>query len=340
MEGSGDKATRVLLVGDAFGVAQTLRIIPPSTPVGIVAASNRPQYHDELRRIAAERGLPLFVQPRPEADTYAAFVAEAVAVRPDLILCNSYSMILRADLLAVASRGGVNVHGGKLPQFRGPNPIQWAIIEGERETAATMHELTPELDAGPVIAERRVPIRFTDTWRDVLQRLQVATDELLAAELPAVLAGTASSRPQAESAATHWPRRKPEDGRIDWSWTVARIHDFVRALGDGIPPAFYERDGACVEVERLSVAQAAALAFDPGPGGRRFVQGDLWLEPADGELLDFRVFRGTRHTGSARIEAVDLEARLARVLVEPEDADAAALTAKFARAELGFSVVG
>ena len=118
----------MLLVGDPPGVAQVLRVLPPVTPVGIVAASNRPQYHEELSRAAAERKIPVLVQPRPHEDGYEAFVEAARALHPELILCNSYSMILRDDVLAIAPRGGVNIHGGKLPEFRGPNPIQWAII--------------------------------------------------------------------------------------------------------------------------------------------------------------------------------------------------------------------
>lgn len=339
MQRGAETVRRLLVVGDAPGVAQVLQATPPSIWVGVVGASNRPQYHDELQRIATELGLPLLIQPPHRSEEYPSFVGAVRALRPELILCNSYSMILREDLLAVAPRGGVNIHGGKLPQFRGANPIQWAIIEGERETAVTMHEMTSELDAGAVIAERRVPIRFADTWRDVLQRIQAATEDMLVSELPAVLAGTASSSPQDESVARRSPRRTPEDSRIDWCRSVAQVYDFVRALGDGIPPAFYEQDGERVEVELLSLAEAAALVLEPGPGGRQFSQGGLRLVPTGGELVDLRVIRDGSDAGLARIEAVDLEARQARVLVEPESADVAMLAAEFARRELGFTLV-
>lgn len=334
------RETRTLLVGDPPGVTQLLQALPPSGPVGIVGASNRSQYHDELAAIAADRGVPFLVQQLPQSDAYGEFVESTRALQPDLILCNSYSMILREDLLAIAPRGGVNVHGGKLPEFRGPNPVQWAIIEGARETAATMHVMTPELDAGGVIAERRVPIRFADTWRDVLGRLRAATEELLGSELPSVLAGTAVSRPQDESVARHRPRRRAEDGRIDWSWTVARIYDLVRALGDGIPPAFYEERGNVVAVEGLSLGDVTALAFEPHLGARRLVRGDVRLVPAGGELVDFRVLRQGVETAVVRLAAIDLDARVVRLRVEPDDEDAAALAAEFARTELGFTVGG
>lgn len=321
-------------------MTQLLRALPRSVPIGIVAASNRPQYHEELARIATGRGVPLLIQPLPQSDEYADFVESARSLQPDLILCNSYSMILRADLLAIAVRGAVNVHGGKLPEFRGPNPIQWAIIEGERETAVTMHVMTPHLDAGDVIAERRVPIRLADTWRDVLNRLQAATDELLSAELPAVLSGTAKCSPQDNRVARHRPRRRAEDGRIDWTLSVARIYDLIRALGDGIPPAFYEEGGDIIRVERLSLGEVTMLVFDPGPGQRRLVRGDVRLLPTDGEFVDFRVLRGGAETAIVRIEPIDLEARVARVRVEPEDGDAEALAVEFARTELGFAVGG
>ena len=329
---------RALLVGDPPGVTQLLQALPPSVPIAMVAASNRPQYHDELSGIAAEQGIPLLVQPLPNSSVYPDFVEAVRSVQPDVILCNSYSMILRPDVLAIAPSGGVNVHGGKLPEFRGPNPVQWAIIEGERETAVTMHVMTPELDAGAVIAERRIPIRFTDTWRDVQARQRSATEELLSAELPAVLGGTAPGTPQDEAVARHRPRRTAEDGRIDWTWPVFRIYDLVRALGDGIPPAFYEEDGESVAVEGLSLGEVARLAFDPGPGGRRLGRDDVRLEPIGGELVDFRVVRRDLESSLARLEPIDLEARVARVRVDPEDDVAEALAVEFAEVELGFAI--
>jgi methionyl-tRNA formyltransferase len=333
------RATRLLLFGDAPGVTQLLRSVAPDLVVGVVGASDRPQYHQALAGIAESCRAPLLIQPAWRSEGYADFVADAGRLRPDLILCNSYSMLLRDDLLALAPRGAVNLHGGKLPEYRGPNPIQWAISENERYTAATLHHMTPELDAGDVISERCVPIGFADTWRDVSVRLAAASEELLAEEVPAVLAGTAPRHPQDIAAARRWPRRTPEDGRIDWSWSVLRIYNLGRALGDGIPPAFYESDGERVELEDdRSLARIVELAYAPGPGGRRLTQGRLELVPDGGDLVRFQVLCDGHAAGAGGVEAVDLDKRRARVWADPPDPELLDLLGAFARSELGFEL--
>lgn len=332
---------RVLLVGDAPGVAQALRALPDGALAGIVTASNRPQYHEELGRIASERNVPLLVQPPWGSAEYPSFVRAAATVQPRLILCNSYSMILRDDLLALAPGGAVNVHGGKVPKYRGPNPIQWAIIEDEREAGATMHHMTASVDAGDVIAERSVPICFDDTWRTVAARVAEATESLLAEELPAVLAGTAPRRPQNDAVARTWPRRTPEDGRIDWNASVLRIYNLVRALGDGIPAAFYEHGGERVALDRfLAPAEVTELAYAPGPGGRRLAHRDVVLVPDVNELVRFRVLRRGRAAGECGIADFDPDRRMGRVWAQPADADALELVSTFAREQLALTLEG
>ena len=327
---------RVLLVGDAPGVAQALRSLPDGAVAGIVAASNRPQYHDELGRIASDRNVPLLVQPTWGSAEYPSFVRAASELQPRLILCNSYSMILRDDVLAIAPDRAINVHAGKVPQYRGPNPIQWSIIEDERDAGVTMHHMTRELDAGDVIAERRVPIFFEDTWRSVLLRLAEATEEMLRTEMPAVLAGTAGRRPQDGMSARTWPRRTPEDGRIDWSTSVLRIYNLVRALGDGIPPAFYESNGDRVVLDRyLTLGEVVALAYEPGSGRKRLALGEVELVPDGSDPVAFRVLRRGRDAGTCGIANFDAVRRTARIWVRPPDADALALISAFARDEFG-----
>jgi methionyl-tRNA formyltransferase len=324
---------RVVLVGDAPGVVQSLRALPADAVVGIVAASNRPQYHDELAAIASRERVPLLVQPAWQSAEYVAFVRDAERLRPELFLCNSYSMLLRPDLLALPA-AAVNAHGGRLPEYRGPNPIQWQIVNGEREAGVTLHHLVAEIDAGDVIAERRVPIRLDDTWRAVSARIAVATDELLATELPAVLAGTAPRRAQDETLARNWPRRQPADGRIDWSRSVLQIHDLIRALGDGIPPAFYERDGEAVLLDGYhSLADVFTLAYAPGPGGRRLERDGLSLVPVRGPDVTFAMPRGR-----CGIALTDPQRRVCRVWSDPHDDDAISLLAGVARDQLRFEV--
>jgi methionyl-tRNA formyltransferase len=257
-------------------------------------------------------------------------------LRPELIVCNSYSMLLRGDVLALPKQGSVNVHGGKLPEFRGPNPLQWALIEDERSAAVTLHWVTEELDAGDVIASRAVEIRLEDGWRDVWRRLDLATDDLLEAELPSVVAGMATRTPQDPTRARRRRRRTPEDGRIDWSRSVLEIYNHIRALGDGLPPAFYELDRERIAIgSPLPIGEVTALAFTPGPGGRALAGDGIQLVPTASREPSFLVTGATAERGGLKL---DTDRRIAYVWTsEPDDATTELLR-DFARRELGFEL--
>ncbi|MEI6837229.1 MAG: formyltransferase family protein, partial [Alcaligenaceae bacterium] len=158
---------RILIFGDIPGIPQLLRHIPAEHLIGTVCAAIRPQYHDPLSDIAAFHELPLIIQPKVNSADYANFKVAIKQLAPDLILVNSYSMIVREDVLALARLGGINIHGALLPRYRGCNPTQWAILNGETLTGVTMHEMSAGLDEGAIIDQREVPLFFEDTWQAV-----------------------------------------------------------------------------------------------------------------------------------------------------------------------------
>lgn len=322
-------APRAVLFGDTIGLPRLLRHVPAGAVRGLVRASIREEQTEELMALATTYGVPLLVQPRADDPSYPSFVGAVRDLAPDVILVDSYAMLLREDVLTLASGRAFNLHGALLPTYRGPNPIQWALIHGARETGVTLHHMSAEFDTGDIVAQRHVPIAFTDTWRDVAERLEEASEQLLAAELGAVLSGNAPRRAQGEAGASRYPRRGPEDGRIDWSWTVRRIHDLVRALVAPLPGAFYEAGGERVVVDRyLTVGTVAALKAEVG--GARFAP----LRP-DGTASDDAV-----GLGPVRLCQLDWEAGTAVVApnrdATPEEVRAAA---DFARDQLALEPV-
>jgi methionyl-tRNA formyltransferase len=251
---------RVLVVGDNVGVPRVLRHLDPTLVCGIMGAEIRPQYHSTLSRLAGELGLPFVVQPRSAASGYGSFVESIAGLAPDLILCDSYSMLLRPEVLRLAPAGAVNVHGGLLPRYRGANPIQWMLINDETDAGVTIHFMDEDFDSGSVIAQRRVAVKFTDTWLDVLARVNDATEDLLGEQLPHILSGTASSVPQDPGQARRFPHRKPDDGLIDWSMSIRDIYNLVRALVSPLPGAFYVDGGVKVILDRfMPIAEVALL---------------------------------------------------------------------------------
>jgi methionyl-tRNA formyltransferase/L-amino acid N-acyltransferase YncA len=240
---------RILLCGDTAGIRQLLRHVPCESIVGIIAASIRPQYLQELGFIADANKIPLLVQPKWKSDDYENFHQQIISLKPDLILVNSYSMIIRGDILSASRLGGLNIHAALLPHNRGCNPTQWAIIHHEYETGVTLHEIDSGLDTGPIIDQRKVPIFFEDTWLDVRDRLEQATDALLSDNLSAILSENWSAKSQLHRQASVGRRRTPEDGRFTWSESVVDIHNKIRALVLPLPPAhYYTLDDERVEI--------------------------------------------------------------------------------------------
>lgn len=271
---------RMLLFGDTAGVRQLLRQVPAENIAGIVGAAIRPQYHEASHEIACCLGVPYLIQPRWGTDDYTSFVRDVARIRPDLIWVNSYSMIVRPDVLALPRLGGLNLHGGLLPRYRGSNPTQWAILNGETETGVTLHEMADGLDTGAIIDRRVVPLLFEDTWQVVYSRIAEATDELIASHLPSILSGQWTATPQDENQARHWPRRTPADGVFDWDEPVVTIYNKVRALLPPLPASFYlDASGQEVAIDRpLSVSDVVALKYGP-VGSRALRMSGVHLRP-------------------------------------------------------------
>jgi hypothetical protein len=208
-------------------------------------------------------------------------VDEVRGLGPDLILANSYSMLLGAELLDLPRLGCVNVHGGLLPEYRGSNPIQWALLNDEAETGVTMHYMTEGFDQGDIIAQERVAICFEDTWLDVRERLQRAAERLLEQELPKILSGRNARLPQDESRARYYRRRSAEDGRVDWQRPVRDLYNLIRALVKPHPGAYYEERSQRMILDRhLSIGEVTALKY--GGVGRQILRGaDVMLLPSE-----------------------------------------------------------
>jgi methionyl-tRNA formyltransferase len=242
----GGPSRRLVLFGDTVGLPQLLRVVERGLVAALVAASVRPAQHEALAALAQAHGLPLLLQPRAGEPDYAAFVQRLDRLAPDLALVNSYAMILRPDVFRIPRFGAVNVHGALLPDYRGANPTEWALINGERETGVTIHAIDAGIDTGPIIAQRKVPVHFEDTWLDVRRRVGEATESLLTETLPAILAGGVALRPQEAAGARTWRRRTAEDGQFDWGQPTIDIYNLIRALVEPHP-------GASVDGETIRI---------------------------------------------------------------------------------------
>ena len=223
-----------------------------------------------VRALAAEHGIATITPDDPRSPE----LFEAVrAARPDFIFSAYYRHMLPVKLLALAPRGAFNMHGSLLPKYRGRVPVNWAVLNGETETGATLHEMTAKPDAGALIDQTAVPILPDDTAGQVFDKVTVAAEQTLWRVLPALLAGNAPRLPNERAQGSYYGGRKPEDGRIDWSQPAQQVYNLVRAVAPPYPGAFTD-----LAEQRFVIARAR-----PAPG--RFANLPTGLQVEDNALL-------------------------------------------------------
>jgi methionyl-tRNA formyltransferase len=263
--------------------------------IGYRAVNLLAERGDEVLRVVTHRDDPLenrwYKTPAEAAAEHGFAVAysedlgtggvEELAERlaPDLILSVFYRDLLSARVLAAARLAALNLHPSLLPAYRGRAPINWVLVNGETETGITLHHMVAKADAGDIVAQRAVPIAPRDTALSLYLKVEQAGIDLLAEALPLVAAGRAPRIPQDLSRSTYFGRRRPADGRIDWSWPAARIDRLVRAVAPPWPGAFAEIDGQRVLITAGEPAEPlAAGAADIAPGTvRREADGERRL---------------------------------------------------------------
>lgn len=218
------------------------------------------RWFERVADVADDLGLNWIAPPDVNAPECIAHIAE---LAPDFLFSFYYRRMLSAAILALPSRGALNMHGSLLPRYRGRAPVNWAVLNGERETGATLHYMTDKPDAGDIVAQQAVPILPDDTAREVADKVTVAAEVCLDAVLPALMAGTAPRRPNDIARGSYFGGRTPDDGRIDWSWHARRIHDLVRAVAPPYPGARTRIGGAPARILRTRLLDAGAPAEPP-----------------------------------------------------------------------------
>lgn len=218
----------------------------------------------DLGPLAAARGVPVRLVKSVNDPATVAWIRD---LRPDLLLVIGWTQLVRDELLSVPALAALGFHASLLPKYRGRAPINWALINGETETGNSLIVLAPGADEGDIVAQRRIPIAPDDDCGTLYEKVAATEIEMLADLLPRLRAGEPLPRtPQDSSRATVMPKRRPEDGLIDWNRPSARLHDWVRALTQPYPGAFTWCSGSKVLVWKTSIPSAHELP-DPRPAG-------------------------------------------------------------------------
>ncbi len=244
---------------------------------------NEHRWFASVAEVARGAGCRVITPLDPAVD---AVIAEIKALAPTFIFSFYYRQMLPESILGLASQGALNMHGSLLPHYRGRAPINWAVLNGESETGATLHYMTAKPDAGPMVDQQRVPIGPDDTAIDVANRVADAAVAVLLRSLPGLIAGNAPAIPLNLSEGSYFGGRKPKDGEFRLDWPAARIHNLVRAVAPPFPGAYTRLGGAILKVHRTR--RLPGQAQHPELGPCLVVEaGTVIAECGDGTRLEF-----------------------------------------------------
>ncbi|HEV2111701.1 MAG TPA: formyltransferase [Gammaproteobacteria bacterium] len=256
-----------------------------------------------VKRLAELHGITAVT---PEDPNKGGLAAQVEALKPDFLFSFYYRFMLGERFLAAPRHGALNMHGSLLPKFRGRVPVNWAIIHGERQTGASLHYMETKPDAGDLVDQQAVPILPDDTAGQVFAKVTVAAEQVLDRSLPALLLGSAPRKRLDLRAGSYYGRRRPEDGRIDWSRPAWSVHNLIRAVAPPYPGAYSALAGKPLKLLASHYPDQPAKHGQPtlyAEGGRCYADcGDgkrieiLQLE-WDGRTMDAAEF-AARHAAS------------------------------------------
>lgn len=214
-------------------------------------------WFSSVRELAEANKIPYLTSSINEPEN----IARVRQIAPDFLLSFYYRNMIKPELLEIPAKGALNLHGSYLPKYRGRVPVNWAVINGETETGATLHYMVAKPDAGDIVDQEKVGITFTDTAHDVFGKVNEAAVTVLRRAWPRLMDGSADRIPMDLTAGSYFGGRKPEDGRINWTKSAVQIYNLIRGVTHPYPGAFTELNG-----KKLIIWSARPLEGSAEPG--------------------------------------------------------------------------
>lgn len=250
-------STRIVFMGTpAFAVASLKALLDAKmNVVGVVTAPDKPAgrgmqlQQSAVKQFALAHNLPI---AQPEKLKSPEFFAQIQAWQPDIQIVVAFRM-LPESIWSFPPMGTLNVHGSLLPQYRGAAPINWAIINGEKETGVTTFRLQHAIDTGDILLQERIPITPNMTAGELHDIMMEVGAKTLVTTLNGLMDHTIQSTPQQEDLVIqHAPKIFTKDCNIDWHQPVASIHNLIRGLAP-FPGALTKVDGKIVKLFSTSI---------------------------------------------------------------------------------------
>lgn len=245
--GTPDFAVGALEAIIQAGHEVTAVVTQPDKPKG---RSGQMQF-PPVKECAVKYGIPVF-QPRKVKEPEA--VAELRRYEADIFVVAAFGQILSKEILEMPRLGCVNIHASLLPKYRGAAPINWVIIDGEKETGVTIMQMNEGLDTGDMLTKTIVPIEEKETAESLFDKLAQAGARLIVETLPKLEKGEITPIPQDDTQSCYAKIMKKSLGKIDWCMDAVSIERLVRGLNSW-PSAYTFFEGKSLKLWRCDVLE-------------------------------------------------------------------------------------
>lgn len=210
----------------------------------------------EVKVCALKQGLTVYQPKSLRNDEAMELIKE---IDPDCIVVAAYGKILPKAMLELPKYGCINVHGSLLPKYRGSAPIQWSVINGEKETGVTIMQMAEGVDTGDMLYQKAIPIGIDDTAESMFEKLSDLGGEMIVEALDLLEEGKLTPIKQDETLATHAPMLNKEIAVIDWNKSALEVHNLVRGLYSW-PIAQTTLHGKKLKIYRTAVGKGSGEA--------------------------------------------------------------------------------
>lgn len=261
-----------------------------------------------VKECAAAHGIPVF---QPEKIRLEENVEELRSLAPDIIIVAAFGQILPLSILEMPKYGCINIHASLLPRYRGAAPIEWSVINGEKETGVTTMFMAEGLDTGDIIEEAVTEIGAKETAEELRSRLAELGAELILSTMKAVISGDFKRTPQDDSKSNYAVRLSKEMGKADWNLPAVKIERLIRGLRPW-PVVYSSLSGRGLKIYAADVVED--MSGEPGEiievGKKNFVvacgEGALrirMVQPEGKKMMDAASFlNGNKLTVGMRFE--------------------------------------
>lgn len=201
-----------------------------------------------VKEFAAQKGLIVLTPADLKEEN---FISRLKKINADLFVIVAFR-ILPKEVYSIPLKGSFNLHGSLLPKYRGAAPIQWAIINGEKETGVTTFFLEEKVDTGNIILQEKLPIDVKDDFGSLHDKMMMLGAEVVKKTVDLIDEGNIRLLKQDNSKASPAPKITKEICRIDWNKSADQIHNLVRGLSP-YPCAYFELNGKTYKVFKTKI---------------------------------------------------------------------------------------